>query len=322
MFFSNTSSSGSTEVSEFILVGFPGIQSWQHWLSIPLALLFFIALMANITLLITFYTDPNLHEPMYYFLAMLALVDLGLCNSVTPKLLGILWFGAKTISSSACFTQIYFIHCLLGVESGVFLVMAYDRYVAICNPLRYLYIITNSFVVKAMAFILIRNTVLVLPLPFLAARLHYCSRNTIKYSFCANLAVVSLACEDFTISSAYQLTVAWSFLSGDLALIIISYCFIFRAVLKLQAEGAAMKALSTCSSHLTLILFFYTVLVVLVITHKNAHKIPSDIPNMANVLHLIVPPSLNPIVYGVRTKEIKHGIQKVFVKSRRLSSET
>nr|XP_033804385.1 olfactory receptor 56A4-like [Geotrypetes seraphini] len=309
------------EVSEFILMGFPGIQSWQHWLAIPLALLFLVAIVANITLLITFYTDPNLHEPMYYFLAMLAMVDLGLCNTVTPKLLGILWFDAKTISSTACFAQIYFVHCLLGMESGIFLVMAYDRYVAICNPLRYFYIITNSFVVKAVVFSLIRNAVLVLPVPVLAARLSYCSIRRIDHSFCANLAVVSLACEDITINSIYQQTVAWSFLGSDLVLITISYCFILQSVLKLKVEGAAMKALSTCSSHLILILFFYTILVVLAITHKSRKKIPSDIPILLNVLHLLVPPSLNPIVYGVRTKEIKQGILKVFKKTTGFSSK-
>ncbi|XP_029457607.1 olfactory receptor 56A4-like [Rhinatrema bivittatum] len=318
---SSSNTNSTTEVSEFLLMGFPGIQSWQHWISIPLALLFLIALVANLTLLITFYADPSLHEPMYYFLAILALVDIGLCNSITPKLLGVLWFDSKTISSSACFTQMYFVHCFLGMESGIFLVMAYDRYIAICNPLRYFYIITNSFVVKAMVFTLIRSAVLVVPIPVLASRLHYCSRNTIKYSFCANLAVVSLACEDITVNSIYQLTVAWAFLSSDLALITISYCFILRSVLKLQAEGAAMKALSTCSSHLILILFFYTVLVVLAITHSSRNKIPIDIPVFANVLHLLVPPSLNPIVYGVRTKEIKHGILKVFTKRRATTSE-
>ncbi|XP_029442619.1 olfactory receptor 56A4-like [Rhinatrema bivittatum] len=318
---SSFNTNSTTEVSEFLLMGFPGIQRWQHWLSIPLALLFLVALVANLTLLITFYADLNLHAPMYYLLAMLALVDIGLCNSVTPKLLGILWFDAKTISSSACFTQMYFVHCFLGMESGIFLVMAYDRYIAICNPLRYFYIITNGFVVKSAVFILVRNAVLGLPVPLLAARLHYCSRNAIKYSFCANLAVVSLACEDITINSVYQLVVAWVLLGSDFLLITISYCFILRAVLKLQAEGAAMKALSTCSSHFILILFFSTILVVLAITHTSGNKIPSDIPILVNVLHLLVPPSLNPIVYGVRTKEIKHGILKVFTKRRATTSE-
>ncbi|XP_029457604.1 olfactory receptor 56A4-like [Rhinatrema bivittatum] len=293
-------SNNTTEMTKFILMDFPRIQSWQHWLSIPLALLYLLVLVANITLLITFYADPSLHEPMYYFLAMLALVDLVLCNSVTPKLMGVLWL-------------------MQGTESGIFLIMAYDHYVAICNPLRYFLIITNGFVVKSAVFILVWNAVLGLPVPLLAARLHYCSRNAIKYSFCANLAVVSVACEDITINSVYQLVVAWVLLGSDLLLITISYCFILRAVLKLQAEGAAMKALSTCSSHLILILFFSTILVVLAITHRSGNKIPSDIPISVNVLHLLVPPSLNPVVYGVEILQ-KTIVMKAALPSMSLTS--
>ncbi|XP_030055597.1 olfactory receptor 56A4-like [Microcaecilia unicolor] len=303
--------STSSPVSVFLLLCFPGIQSWQHWLSIPLALLFIVALAANLTLIITLYSEPSLHEPMYYFLGLLALLDLVLCTATVPKILGIFWFDWTVISPTACFLQMYVMNCFLAMESSTFLLMAYDRYVAICHPLRYPSLITSGFVTKAAGFIVGRNTLLTLPVPVLAALLHYCSREVIAHCICTNVAVTTLACSDRTINSIYQLAIGWTLLGSDLMLIIISYGFILRAVLRLQTEGVAAKAFSTCSSHLILIAFFYSILLVLIFTNKLQKQIPPDIPILLNVLHHLVPPTLNPIVYGVKTKEIKHGILKL-----------
>ncbi|XP_029457533.1 olfactory receptor 688-like [Rhinatrema bivittatum] len=308
---SSFNASSTTEVSEFLLMGFSGIQSWQHWLSIPLALLFLVALVANLILLITFYADPNLHEPMYYFLAMLALVDIGLCTSIMPKILGILWFGARAISHVGCFTQIFVIYWFVAMESSVFVIMAFDRYVAICNPLRYLYIITNGFVAKSSLLALARITFLILPIPFFLSKLCYSSRNVIYHLICSHFAVTSLACSDTSAANTYRLAISWIVGGMDLVLILLSYCLIIRAVLALNTQGAAVKALSTCGSHFILISFFYTILVVLTVTHRD-EKEPSIIPLLLNVLHDVIPPALNPIVYGVRTKEIKQGMRKVF----------
>ncbi|XP_029457603.1 olfactory receptor 56A4-like [Rhinatrema bivittatum] len=307
-----TVNSTSSPVSVFLLLCFPGIQSWQHWLSIPLALLFLVALVANLTLLITLYTEVSLHEPMYYFLGLLALLDLVLCTATIPKILAIFWFDWKTISPGFCFLQMYIMNAFLAMESSTFLLMAYDRFVAICHPLRYPSIITNGFVAKAAGFIVGRSSLLTLPVPVLAALLHYCSRDAIAHCICTNVAVTTLACSDRTINSIYQLVIGWSLLGSDLVLIIFSYGFILRAVLRLQAEGAAVKALSTCSSHLILIAFFYSVLLVLIFTNKMQNQMSPDIPILLNVLHHLVPPTLNPIVYGVRTKEIKRGILRVY----------
>ncbi|KAF6104373.1 hypothetical protein HJG60_011322 [Phyllostomus discolor] len=120
------------QVSEFILMGFPGIHSWQHWLSLPFTLLYLFALSVNILILIVINHKPTLHQPMYYFLGILAVVDLGLASTVTPRILAILWFNAKAISLPECFLQMYVLHCFVAMESGVLACMAIDRYVAIC----------------------------------------------------------------------------------------------------------------------------------------------------------------------------------------------
>ncbi|XP_004418389.1 PREDICTED: putative olfactory receptor 56B2 [Ceratotherium simum simum] len=304
------SNSSEFQVSEFILMGFPGIHSWQHWLSLPLALLYLLALSANILILIIINQEATLHQLMYHFLGILAVVDMGLATTIMPKILVILWFNFKPISLPECFVQMYVIHCFVVMESGIFVCMAIDRYVAICRPLHYPIIITESFVVKATVFMALRNSVSTMPVPILAAQRHYCFQNQIEHCLCSNLGVTSLSCDDRKINSIYQLLLAWTLMGSDLGLIILSYALILHSVLKLNSAEAASKALSTCTSHLILILFFYTVLIVISITHSAAMAVPL-IPVLLNVLHNVIPPVFNPMVYVLKNKELRQGLYKV-----------
>ncbi|XP_043849743.1 olfactory receptor 56B1-like [Dromiciops gliroides] len=298
------------QVTEFILLGFPGIHSWQHWLSLPLAFLYLLALGANLLILMTIWRETSLHQPMYEFLGILSIVDMGLASTIMPKILSIFWFDAKAISLSECFVQIFAIHCFLGMESGIFLCMAIDRYIAICYPLRYPSIVTATFVLKASGVMVLRNVILVVPVPVLAAQRDYCFKNEIEHCLCSNLGVTSLACDDRRLNSIYQLVLAWMIMGTDLIIIILSYIQILRSVLRLNSAEAASKALSTCSSHLILILFFYTVIVVLSVTHLAEKKFPL-IPVLLNVLHNVIPPALNPMVYALRTHDLRVGFYRV-----------
>ncbi|XP_004863428.1 olfactory receptor 56A4 [Heterocephalus glaber] len=298
-------------VREFFLVCFPNFQSWQQWLSLPLSLLFLLAMGANVTLLVTIRMEASLHEPMYYLLSLLSLLDIVLCLTVMPKVLAIFWFDSKSITFSACFLQMFIMNSFLTMESCTFMVMAYDRYVAICHPLRYPSIITSQFVAKATIFVIARNALFSLPVPILSARLRYCAGNIIANCICTNLSVSRLSCDDITINRFYQFVAGWTLLGSDLILIFLSYAFILKVVLRIKVEGAVVKALSTCGSHFILILFFSTVLLVLVITNLARERIPPDVPILLNILHHLIPPAVNPIVYGVRTKEIKQGIQNL-----------
>ncbi|ELK09368.1 Olfactory receptor 56A3 [Pteropus alecto] len=269
---------------------------------------------ANSILLITIRLEASLHQPMYYLLSFLSLLDMVLCLTVIPKVLAIFWFDLRPISFHGCFFQMYIMNCLLAMESCTFMVMAYDRYVAICHPLRYPSIITDQFVAKAAIFIFARNVFITMPIPILSARLRYCDRTVIENCICANMSVSRLSCDDVTINRIYQFAAGWTLLGSDLILIFFSYTFILRAVLRLKAVGAMTKALSTCGSHFILILFFSTILLVFVLTHVAKKKVSPDVPVLLNVLHHIIPAALNPIVYGVRTQEIKQGIQRLLKK--------
>ncbi|XP_015359318.1 LOW QUALITY PROTEIN: putative olfactory receptor 56B2 [Marmota marmota marmota] len=299
------------QVSEFVLMGFPGIHSWQHWFSLPLALLYLLALGANILILTTIHQEASLHQPMYQFLGILAMVDMGLATTIMPKILAILWFNAKAISLPECFAQMYAIHCFVAMESDIFVVcMAIDRYVAICRPLRYPSIITNTLMIKATMFMATRNSLLSISVSILAAQRNYCLHNQIEHCFCTNLGVTSLSCDDRKINSINQIFLAWTIMGSDLCLIIVSYVLILQSVLKLNSKEAASKSLNTFTCHLILILFFYTVIVVVSVTHSGGMKLPL-IPVLLNVLHNVIPPALNPMVYALRNKELRQGLCKV-----------
>lgn len=316
----HATNSSEFQVSEFILLGFPGIHEWQHWFSLPMALLYLVALGANILILITIYQEPSLHQPMYQFLGILAAVDIGLATTSMPKILAILWFDAKAISLPECFAQIYAIHSFMCMESGIFLCMAVDRYVAICYPLQYPSIVTEAFVIKATLSMLLRNGLLTIPVPILAAQRQYCSRNEIDHCLCSNLGVTSLACDDITVNRFYQLALAWLMVGSDMILVFTSYALIIRTVLRLNSTEAISKALSTCSSHLILILFYYTAIILVSVTHLAKRKVPL-IPVLLNVLHIVIPPSLNPMVYALRTQELRVGFQRVLGLSEFVSRE-
>ncbi|XP_008062837.1 olfactory receptor 56B4 [Carlito syrichta] len=300
----------SLRVSQFMLMGLPGIHEWQHWLSLPLALLYLLALGANLLIMITIQHDPMLHEPMYHLLGVLAVVDIGLATTVMPKILAIFWLDAKVISLPECFAQIYAIHCFFAMESSLFLCMAVDRYIAICHPLQYPSIVTEDFVIKATGFMVLRNGLLTIPVPVLASQRHYCSRNEIEHCLCSNLGVISLACDDITVNKFYQLILAWILLGSDMALVFSSYVLILRSVLRLNSAEAMSKALSTCSSHLILILFFYTGIIVLSVTHLVEKNIPL-IPVFFNILHNVIPPALNSMVYALRMHELRLAFQRL-----------
>ncbi|XP_037696276.1 olfactory receptor 56B4-like [Choloepus didactylus] len=307
---SSLTNSSGLQNSHFILMGLPGIHEWQHWLSLPLSLLYLSVLGANLLIVITIQHEPTLHEPMYHFLGMLSVVDIGLATTIMPKILAIFWFDAKAITLPECFAQIYAIHCFCFMESGIFLCMAVDRYIAICHPLQYPSIVTEASVIKATGFMVLRNGLLTIPVPILAAQRHYCSRNEIQHCLCSNLGVVSLACDDITVNKFYQLILVWVLVGSDMALVFSSYALILRSVFRLNSGEAMSKALSTCSSHLILILFFYSGIIVVSVTHLAENKIPL-IPVLINVLNNVIPPALNPMVYALRMLELRLGFQRL-----------
>ncbi|XP_044845584.1 olfactory receptor 52R1-like [Mauremys mutica] len=298
--------------STFILLGIPGLEVAHVWISIPFCTMYIIAILGNITILFIVKMETSLHEPMYYFLCMLAVTDLVLSTSIVPKTLSIFWFNYREIDFSACLIQMYFIHCFSTMGSGIFVAMAFDRYVAICDPLRHSTILTNPMVAKIVLAVVLRGGMLVMPHPFLARRWPYCRTNIIPHSYCEHIAVVKLACADISVSSYYGLSVAFLVMGLDVFSIAVSYIQILRAIFSLPTKDARLKSFRTCSSHLCVILAFYIPGLFSFLTHRFGHNVPLHFHILMANVYLLVPPMLNPIIYGVSTKQIRNRLLRLF----------
>uniref|UniRef100_A0A8C0GQ05 Olfactory receptor n=1 Tax=Chelonoidis abingdonii TaxID=106734 RepID=A0A8C0GQ05_CHEAB len=290
--------------SAFILLGVPGLEAAHVRISIPFCAIYAIAVVGNFTILFIVKMEQSLHGPMYYFLCMLAITDLVLCMSILPKMLAIFWFNSREIDFSACLTQLYFIHCFIVMESGILVAMAFDRYVAICDPLRHSSILTNPVVTKIGLAVGLRGSMLVLPYVLLARQWPYCRTNIIPQSYCEHMAVVKLACADIRVSSYYGLSVAILVISMDVLFITVSYIQILRAIFSLPTKDARLKTFGTCISHFCTILVFYISALFSSLTYRFGHKVPLHFHVLIASVYFLLPSMLNPIIYGVRTKQI------------------
>nr|KAF6438499.1 olfactory receptor family 52 subfamily R member 1 [Molossus molossus] len=300
-----TSRNSSSHPEFFILLGIPGLENFQFWIAFSFCVMYVVAIVGNITVLHIIRTDHTLHEPMYLFLSMLAITDLVLSSSTQPKMLAILWFHAQEIEYHACLIQVFFIHAFSSVESGVLMAMALDRYVAICFPLHHSSILTPSVVGKLGAVVMMRGLLWVSPFCFMISRMPFCSSQVIPQSYCEHMAVLKLVCADTRVNRAYGLFVAFSLAGFDMTVISISYVMILRTVQRLPSSEARLKAFGTCASHVCVILAFYIPALFTFLTHRLRHHVPRVVHIMFANLYLLVPPMLNPIIYGVGTKQIR-----------------
>ncbi|KAM9170779.1 LOW QUALITY PROTEIN: olfactory receptor 52E8-like [Pangshura tecta] len=309
---SDSNTTSFTNPSTFILLGIPGLEVAHVWISIPFCAMYAIAILGNFTILFIVKRESSLHGPMYYLLCMLSITDLVLSTATVPKMLSIFWFNSKEIDFSACLTQMYFLHCFSAMESGILVALALDRYVAICDPLRHSSILTNSVVAKIGLALVLRSGILALPYPFLVRRWPYCRTNIIPHSYCEHIAVVKLACTDTRLSSYYGLFILFSVIGLDVFFITISYIQILRAIFSLPTKDARLKTFSTCGSHLCAILVFYVPDFFSSITHRFGHNVPLHVLILMANVYLLVPPLLHPIIYGVRTKQIRERLLRLF----------
>ncbi|XP_037745576.2 olfactory receptor 52R1-like [Chelonia mydas] len=309
---SDSNSTDFNNPSTFILLGIPGLEAAHVWISIPFCAMYAIAILGNFTILFIVKREPSLHGPLYYFLCMLVITDLVPSTAVLPKMLSIFWFNSREINFSACLTQMYFILSFSAIQSGILVAMAFDCYVAICDPLRHSTTLTNPVVVKIGLAMVLRGVMIVLPYLFLVRRWPYCRTNIIPYTFCKHIAVVKLACADIRISSYYSLSVAFLVTGVDVFCIAVSYIQILRAIFSLPTKDARLKTFGTCSSHLCVILASYTPHLFSALTQRFGHNVALHFHVLMDNVYLLVPPMINPIIYGVRTQQIRDRLLQLF----------
>ncbi|XP_004434166.1 PREDICTED: olfactory receptor 51V1-like [Ceratotherium simum simum] len=300
--------------STFLLTGFPGLEREYPWLSIPFSCIYTMVLSGNCLVLHVIHTEPSLHEPMFYFLAMLALTDLCMGLSTVHTVLGLLCGLSQEISLDVCIAQTFFVHGLSCMESGVLLAMAFDRFTAICYSLRYTSILTNTRIISIGMAILGRSflfsTAPIVRLKFF----HYCRPHILSHSFCLHQDLLRLACSDIRFNSFYALALVICTLLLDSVLILISYILILHSVLTIASREERLKALQTCVSHICAVLVFYIPIIGLTMVHRFGKHLSPAVHVLMGNIYILFPPLMNPIIYSVKTQQIRSRIQRWFTK--------
>ncbi|XP_037377949.1 olfactory receptor 52B4-like [Talpa occidentalis] len=296
----------------FRLLGVPGLEDQHRWISIPFFISYVIALLGNGLLICVILTKRSLHEPMYLFLCMLSGTDIVLSTCIVPQALAIFWFQAGEISLDCCISQVFFLSSTFVYESGILLVMAFDRYIAICHPLRYTTILTHALIGKIGLILFLRSYVTVSPIIFLLKRLTFCKSNILPNTACKHIVLARISCDDIRVNIWYGFFVLMSTLVIDVALIFISYVLILWAVFRIPSRDARYKALNTCGSHVCVITLFYAPAIFSVLTQRFGHHISPHIKVLLANVYILVPPMLNPIIYGIKTKQIRDQVIHVF----------
>ncbi|KAG8453114.1 hypothetical protein GDO86_004797 [Hymenochirus boettgeri] len=297
--------------SEFLLVGLSWIQNQRLVVSLVFLFMYMMVILGNGFMILLISTDRRLHKPMHVYIALLSQVDLSMCSTIIPNILVMLWFNSNTISSSACLTQMYVFDVMFSLESSLFVFMALDRYVAICHPLRHSAIMTISFISKTVVFSVIKSTILMLPLPIMTANLTFCKVNIVFQSYCEFSEVLKLICGDLTHFIVYMVLLV-CFISGvDNTIVVFSYINIFRVVHMLKFPEARWKTLNTCSAHAILLSLFYISSVLPLFIFLYYPNPPLQLKILPVITSFILLPLINPIVYGLKTKDIWDGL-KIF----------
>ncbi|XP_065690852.1 olfactory receptor 51E2-like [Patagioenas fasciata] len=294
--------------SSFILASIPGQEVAHFWMAILLCSMYILAVTSNCAVLFIVKAEPSLHTPMYFFLCMLAAIDLALSTSTVPRVLSFYWFNTREISFAACLIQMFLIHTLSAIESTVLLAMAVDRYMAICHPLRYTATLTNAATAKIGLVAMARGVVFFLPLPLLLLPLPFCGSRVLSHSFCLHQDVMNLACANTTPSVVYGLTAILLVMGVDAIFICLSYILILKSVLRLASWKERLKVFSTCVAHICVVLAFYVPLIGLSVVHRFGKDLAPLVHIIMGNVYILVPAVLNPIIYGVRTKQIQRRI--------------
>ncbi|XP_053827998.1 olfactory receptor 52I2-like [Vidua macroura] len=291
--------------SSFILVGVPGLEAFSTCLGILFCSAYVLAMVGNGAVLLVLGLDKTLQAPTHCFLAMLAATDVVMVTSVVPKMLGVFWLGSAEIGSTACFVQMFLVHSATAEESGVLLAMAVDRYVAICHPLRYHGLLNGRRVSQIGLAVVLRAVLCMVPLTGLLTSVPYCGSRLVPHSYCEHVAVASLACAGPGASGLYSVAVSSLLVGMDVAFIAASYGLILRAVLGKESLG---KALSTCGCHLCVVLLFYVPGIASIYCQRFPGAVPAPARVLLADLYVAVPAALNPLVYGVRSGQIRRAL--------------
>ncbi|XP_003761909.1 olfactory receptor 13D1-like [Sarcophilus harrisii] len=301
-----------TVVTEFFLVGLSNYPALQMLLYVLCLLMYLVILLGNSVLIIISILDPHLHNPMYFFLGNLSFLDICYTSSSIPKMLINFMSEKKSISFIGCALQMVISLGLGCTECILLSVMAFDRYIAICNPLRYTIIMNKGLCVQMATWTWTIGLLNSFVHTMLAMMMPFCG-NLIDHLTCEILALLKLICGDISLNVFILMVGSIFFLIMPLILIFFSYIFILSTILRINSREGRRKAFSTCSAHLTVVILFYGS--ALFMYMKPQSKDTKLFDELFGLSYVVITPMLNPIIYSLRNKEVKEGVKKVLIRN-------
>ncbi|XP_053304102.1 olfactory receptor 226-like [Spea bombifrons] len=302
-------SSNESAVTEFILLGFPEMHNFQKLLFVFFSFAYVLTVAGNLLIIIIIKTDSHLHRPMYLFLSNFAFIQIWYTTVTVPKLLSGFLVKTNKISIDACFAQCYFFFFLAGIENFLLAIMAYDRYLAICHPLHYTKIMTTTLCWSLLSGcwlgIFLGSLV---PIIYLT-KLNFCGANTINHFFCDVSPLLKLSCSDTSFLKSNFFSLMWVIIFSCLSLTMLSYINIIFVIMKIPSTVSRLKVFSTCGSHLTVVIIYYSAVIFSYVRPKERYSFQED--KMISVFYSILTPLLNPFIYCLRNKEVKLALLKI-----------
>ncbi|XP_028818653.1 olfactory receptor 2AT4-like [Denticeps clupeoides] len=300
-------------IKEFVIVGFPGLHpDYFGFIAAVMFLVYLCILIGNAAFLTMFATNRGLHKPMYVTILNLVVSDVLFSTTTLPKIISRYWFRAGALSFNACFVQMYLVHYFGNVNAFILLIMAVDRYVAICHPLRYPMLMTkaNICILSATAWLLGHAVCLMIVIR--AYPLPYCAANTIIQCYCDHVSITSLACTDRALYSVPAFIFAMVVLLVPLAFIVYSYIAIIVAVFRIATVQGRLKTLSTCTPQLIIIVLYFLPRCFVYLAGNIGITFNADLRIAIIMMYSLLPPMINPLIYCLRTEEIKNIVTKGF----------
>ncbi|XP_032201534.1 olfactory receptor 9K2-like [Mustela erminea] len=302
--------SNHSEVTDFILVGFRVRPELHILLFLLFLLVYAMILLGNVGMMTIIMTDPRLNTPMYFFLGNLSFIDLFYSSVIAPKAMINFWSESKSISFAGCVTQLFLFALFIVAEGFLLAAMAYDRFIAICNPLLYSVQMSTHLCIQLVAGSYFCGCISSILLTSVTFTLSFCASRAIDHFYCDYRPLQRISCSDLYLHKIVSFFLCSIIILPTIIVIIVSYMYIVSTVLKIRSTEGRKKAFSTCSSHLGVVSVLYGAIIFM-------YFIPDRFPELSKVASLcytLVTPMLNPLIYSLRNKDVKEALRKILGK--------
>ncbi|KAM8960662.1 olfactory receptor 287-like [Pelodytes ibericus] len=304
-----------SSVTSFILLGFSLSQETRLFLFIFFITIYLMTVTSNLLIITLVTTQRSLHKPMYFFIGNFSFLEIWYTTVTVPRMLIDLGTGNKTISSIGCISQFYFLFFLGATQHFLLTIMAYDRYLAICHPLRYTELMSGSACAKLAFGSWIAGCLSISIPAVMMSRLVFCGPNTIDHFFCDFSPLMLLSCTETWMNEIIFSAVAWTVILGCFIFTSLSYIAVVTTILNIPSSLGRQKAFSTCASHIAVVGIFFGTVIFMYIRPKAKNSSPVD--KVISVFYSVVVPFLNPMIYSLRNKDIKEGLWRAIQKLRK-----